>query len=338
MTSSFLIFFALQGCESQSQTALVPRPTTGTVTGTGTSTGSTTGVTTTLATGDTGIEPEEIDCSILPPMPANYQTLTGYSTAEDFDFNGAGYVVAVVSSNLSAKDQAGDIQIISPGVGNWTSGTRTLATGDYVVAVPGDGTLVLVDGVTGGQVVITGGLSYPNGVEVDSQNNVYYADQTTAVLGRINAYDNTDYEVIATGVSGGNGVILSPDEQTIYVGSFTAGKIWAVDRDPSGVGWLDKRVIFESPGWDSGYDGINVDACGNVYWTEYISGKVRRITPDGVQVDLVANLPSSWIPNMRWGNDIGGWDNGLLYVSDRDQGRLFALDVGIPGKKHLTNP
>lgn len=338
MTVSFFVFFALQGCGPQTQSALVPQPTTDTDTDTGTSTGATTGVTTTLATGDTGIEPEEVDCSILPPMPANYQTLTGYSTAEDFDFNGAGYVIAVVSSNLSAKDQAGDVQIISPGVGSWTSGTRTLATGDYVVAVPGDGTIVLIDGVTGGQIPITGGLSYPNGIEVDSQNNVYYADQTTATLGRINAYDNTDYEVISTGVSGGNGVILSPDEQTIYVGSFTAGKIWAVDRDPSGVGWLPKRVIFESPGWDSGYDGINVDICGNVYWTEYITGKVRRITPDGSQVDLVANLPSSWIPNMRWGNDIGGWDNGLLYVSDRDQGRLFALDVGIPGKKHLTAP
>ena len=337
MFSQLLVFFALQGCEPQTQSALIPRPTdTSTVTATGVTTS--TGTTTVVGTADTGVEPEPLDCSILPPMPATYQTLTGYSTAEDFDFNAAGYLIAVVSSNLSAKNQAGDVQIISPGVGNWTSGTRTLATGDYVVAVPGEGTIVLVDGVTGGQVPITGGLSYPNGVEVDSQNNVYYADQSTAILGRINAYDNTDYEIISTGMTGGNGVILSPDEQTIYVGSFTDGKIWAVDRDPSGVGWLDKRVIFESPSWDSGYDGINVDACGNVYWTEYITGKVRRVTPDGSQVDLVANLPSSWIPNMRWGNDIDGWDSNLLYVSDRDQGRLFALDVGIPGKKHITVP
>ena len=69
-----------------------------------------------------------------------------------------------------------------------------------------------------------------------------------------------------------------------------------------------------------------------------MTGKVYRISPDASQVDEVAELPSSWIPNLRWGVGVGGWDPDVLYVADRDQGRVFAIDVGIPGKKHILAP
>ncbi len=78
-------------------------------------------------------------------------------------------------------------------------------------------------------------------------------------------------------------------------------------------------------------DGITVDACGYVYVTEYVQGHVWRISPDGAQVERVATLPSSWIPNLHFGEGIGGWDNTTLYVADRDEGRMFAIPIGIPG-------
>ena len=207
-----------------------------------------------------------------------------------------------------------------------------------MIAVPAEGVVKRIEASTGAKTSILSGLSYPNGLEVDRDNNVYVADQTTQKILRVNAYDQSDYEVIATGLSQPNGVILSPDETILYVGSFGGGKVYAIDRDPGGSGWLPHRTIFDSGGGDHGYDGINVDICGNVYFTEYIVGRVRRVTPDGSQVDGVVDLPSSWIPNLRWGNGIGGWDVDVLYVSDRDQGRLFALDMGIPGKKHVLIP
>ena len=82
-----------------------------------------------------------------------------------------------------------------------------------------------------------------------------------------------------------------------------------------------------------GLDGLNVDACGNVYVTEYIAGRVWKFPPDASKIELAADLPSSWIPNMHWGSGIGGWDETVLYVSDRDQGRLFGLEIGVPGKE-----
>ena len=93
----------------------------------------------------------------------------------------------------------------------------------------------------------------------------------------------------------------------------------------------------EGDGSAWGLDGLNVDACGYVYVTEYVDGVVWRVGPDGKGLGKAANLPSSWIPNMHWGSGVGGWDPEVLYVADRDQGRLFAMEIGKPGKE-VTQP
>jgi sugar lactone lactonase YvrE len=83
-----------------------------------------------------------------------------------------------------------------------------------------------------------------------------------------------------------------------------------------------------------GLDGINVDACGTVYVTEFVQGLVWRYDPGAPEATIAASLPSQWIPNMHWGV-AGAWDPMTLYVSDRDQGRIFGLPLGRPGK-HTT--
>ena len=94
------------------------------------------------------------------------------------------------------------------------------------------------------------------------------------------------------------------------------------------------RLECESPfgGEDGGLDGIIVDACDNVYVTEYIAGKIWRFEPGSTQADEVVKLPSSWIPNMHFGHDIGGWSSETLYIMDRDQGRVFGLNLGVGGR------
>ena len=84
-----------------------------------------------------------------------------------------------------------------------------------------------------------------------------------------------------------------------------------------------------------GLDGISMDACGYVYVTEYIAGKVYRFTPEGGVGDLAATLPSSWIPNLHWGTGVGGFDTHVMYVADRDLSGLYALDVGVPDAREV---
>jgi sugar lactone lactonase YvrE len=288
-------------------------------------------------TGDTGpTTTVDVDCSVLPPMPVEYEVhQEDFTRGEDFDFNGAGQHVSVRGNDLVAIDASGVLTLLSPGIGLFTAGTRVLVNGDYVVADSGVGGLKRVDGVTGGQVVVNSNMSYPNGVEVDAQNRAYVADNDRDVVRMIDVYTGAN-GIIAEGLTEPNGVILSPDEQTLYVGSFGGGRVYAIDR-LSDLEWDQPRVLFQGDG-NGQLDGINVDHCGNVYVTEYITGRIYRVTPDGARADLVVDLPSGWIPNLRWGHDIGGWRRDRMYVADRDQARLFVIDVGIPGKKHILMP
>lgn len=282
----------------------------------------------TATTGDTG---PELDCSVLPPVPAPFITMNQYDTSEDFDFDGSGYLCTVLNQNLACRDQSGDQRLVSPNIAATTAGTRVLPTGDWVVAAPSNETLILIDGVTGGQTVLASGLQYPNGVEVDADNMVYVAEHNAGRVRQIDAYTGEQWPV-ANGMTAPNGVILSPDGNTLYVGSFGGGLIYAVDR----LGpheWDQWRVLFDPASGDGGFDGINVDACGNVYITEYTTGRIYRITPDGSQTDIVVDLPSGWIPNLRWGPDIGGWRSDILYVAAWT--RVYALDMQIPGKPHV---
>lgn len=97
---------------------------------------------------------------------------------------------------------------------------------------------------------------------------------------------------------------------------------------PTGMACINEGMWSQR----GGMDGLNVDACGTVYVTEYIQGLVWRFDPGATEAIVAASLPSQWIPNMHWGI-AGAWDAMTLYVSDRDQGRVFGLALGRPGKQ-----
>jgi sugar lactone lactonase YvrE len=79
-------------------------------------------------------------------------------------------------------------------------------------------------------------------------------------------------------------------------------------------------------------DGLEIDACGYVYVTEYLVGTVWRFTPDGSQAEELFSPDSTWIPNLHFGEGLGGWDDHSLYVMDRDQGRVFEVQLDVEGK------
>jgi sugar lactone lactonase YvrE len=100
-------------------------------------------------------------------------------------------------------------------------------------------------------------------------------------------------------------------------------------------GWglqCDNPAWWEGWGEGGGLDGIAVDACGNVYVTEYVLGLVWRVTEAGAEPELVAELPSYWIPNMDFGMGYGGWDETRLWVVDRETNMIYGIDIGIRGR------
>jgi sugar lactone lactonase YvrE len=296
---------------------------------------STTGDTASTPTGDTGGATEPpLDCTVLPPVPVAVTTVGTYSTSEDFDIDGDGYVGVVYQGNLVRKDYYGvSGGIVGPNVGAWTSGTRVLSTGDWVIADSGTGSLVRVDAATGAQTSLASSLTWPNGVEVGEDDQLFVTDFSTGRVFRIDAYDPSDYELVGEGLDQANGVVLSPDELTLYVIESWTAAVVAFDKDPVNGTWSGPRLIHYQAGGD--FQGLNADACGNLYVTDArvsADSPILRISPDGAVVETLAVLPTGYPPNLRFGSGVGGWGRDVLYVSDRDQGRLFALEAGIVGK------
>lgn len=302
--------------------------------GTGAS-GGTGGVGGTGGTGGTG---EPFDCSYLPPSPLAYDELEGWGTAEDFDFDGDGFHVSVRDGNLIRKDQLGTFEILSPGVGAFTSGTRVMVTGEVIVANSGDNEVLKVDTSTGAQDVLASSITYPNGIEVSRDGKwVFVASNGSGNVRQLDAVTGESF-FVADGISGANGLALSNDEYSLFVTTCTGEGVWKITRIDDTT-WNPAEVLWHGDSPFLCIDGINVDICDNVYFTEWIEGDVRRMPADGsVPPELVVHLPSTWIPNMRWGIDVGGWDPNLLYVSDRDDGRLFPVHTLIPGKPHVLAP
>ncbi len=83
-----------------------------------------------------------------------------------------------------------------------------------------------------------------------------------------------------------------------------------------------------------GLDGLNLDECGNLYVTELSPSTVWRFVEEGAEAEVVyADGEGGWIPNLHFGNGLGGWEADVLYASERIRGMLIALKVGVRGEE-----
>ena len=128
--------------------------------------------------------------------------------------------------------------------------------------------------------------------------------------------------------------------------------------DDHGRSWSLVRPLWDHPGrreWFGGgydYPGIHsicLDprdgrrvivgvSCGGVWVTEYTLGYVWYFPEGGGDPQLAIDTNTFWIPNLHWGNGIGGWDANTLYVQDRFTDELLAVPTGIPGSPVALQP
>lgn len=103
----------------------------------------------------------------------------------------------------------------------------------------------------------------PNDLVVDRQGGIYY---TLTGQGQVIYITPEAKQVVAVdGIETPNGLILSPDEQTLYVAAYVPKKIWAYDVAADGA-TANGRVFAEmDSGPDKGADGMAIDRLGNVY-------------------------------------------------------------------------
>ncbi len=150
-----------------------------------------------------------------------------------------------------------------------------------------------------------------NGGAYFTQGGLYYA----APDGTVSAYGQN----LQT-----NGIILSPDEKTLYVTS--GGTLVAFDVQADGS-LRNQRVLAQLPG--GGGDGSTVDSEGRIYVTGYPG--VRVIAPDGT---VLGTIPA---PTQLISVAFSGADKKTLFAVGEIRGSQPGI-AGILGMQILTIP
>ena len=281
---------------------------------------------------DTDTEPP-FDCTTVPDQPLSSSQMD-IETTEDFDFDAEGQMVFAnwLGSTLFGVDIDRNFSVIATGIYD-TRGISVLADGRIIIAYIGNGTIAIMDPVTGSNTVLLSNLSQPNALEVGDNDLVYFseigANQRVMELN----ISTLETKPVAGGFTYPNGLVLNANHDILYVSDFQAG-IYAVPKNADGT-WGDKYLVHNPPG-DS-YDGMAVDVCDNLYVLSFNGGKIVRMDmnqPAPYDPVVVAELtdPQAFLWNaLHWGSDRGGWNRDTLYVTDRN--KIFALEMGVPGKR-----
>ena len=188
-----------------------------------------------------------------------------------------------------------------------------------------DGQLVAYDTTTKKSRVLAGQyqgsrFNACNDLVVDRQGGIYFTDPhyrapdplpqgTTAFYYR--SQDGT-VSRLAADLNAPNGIILSPDEKTLYVVPSQQKQVMAYAIDEPGE-ISEGRVLFEmrqkKEGGNSGGDGLTIDASGNLYITTGLGLQV--VSPEGVLLGIIE------LPQQPANVSFGGVDRKTLYVTAR---------------------
>ncbi len=169
-------------------------------------------------------------------------------------------------------------------------------------------------------------FSSPNDLCFDKAGNLFFTDppyglpsdtkQETAFNGVYRLGTDGKLTVIAKELSRPNGVALSPDEKTLYVGS-TEGKepfVKAYTLNADGT-VASSRIFFDGSalmksGRGGGFDGLRVDAQGNI-WTSGPGG-ILIVSPAGKHLGTI--LTGRPTANCAFGDA----DHQTLYITSNE--------------------
>ncbi|WP_189225054.1 SMP-30/gluconolactonase/LRE family protein [Saccharothrix coeruleofusca] len=123
-----------------------------------------------------------------------------------------------------------------------------------------------------------------------------------------------------------NGIVLSPDGTTLYVGAFGSNAIVKYTVSPDGT--PGNRTAFASIRTP---DGATTDCAGNVYWASHDEGLIHVFAPSGERLGTISAGRNT--TNAAF----GGPDGRTLYITSSVPGGGFGLyqtRLNVPGNPH----
>jgi sugar lactone lactonase YvrE len=121
-----------------------------------------------------------------------------------------------------------------------------------------------------------------------------------------------------------NGIDLSPDGKTLYVGESDTREIWSYRID--GTRLLSPRLVRRFD--DFGIDGLRTDTKGDLFVARILKGTIAVLSPDGKlkrEIKLTAKEPT----NLAF----GGNDGKTVFVTQRQGGFVESFRTDRPGRE-----
>jgi len=168
-------------------------------------------------------------------------------------------------------------------------------------------------------------FNQPNDICINSKDQLFASDPNwkdqTGKLWRIDADGSTHLLEDSMGTT--NGIVLSPDQKILYVNEGIQRKIWKYDVDEAGN--ISNKTLFATFN-DHGFDGMKVDAEGNLYIARWGKGTIAVMSPAGKLIREV-ELKGKQCSNLIF----GGPDKRTVYVTLQDRKCIETFRVAIPG-------
>jgi sugar lactone lactonase YvrE len=121
-----------------------------------------------------------------------------------------------------------------------------------------------------------------------------------------------------------NGIDLSPDGKTLYVGESDTREIWSYRID--GTHLISPRLVKRFDDFD--IDGLRTDTEGNLFVARIMKGTIAVLSPQGKlkrEIALNAKEPT----NLAF----GGNDGKTVYVTQRQGGFVESFRTDRPGRE-----
>jgi gluconolactonase len=271
---------------------------------------------------------------VSKPEVARVQTGFVFTEGPTADAEGNLYFTDVRDNKILKLDTNGKLSTFLEN-SQGSNGLGFDGKGRLIVAQGGAARVVAIDVATKQITVLADKfdgkpLARPNDLVVDRQGGVYFTDPDPKSVYYIGADGRVSR--LIDDLPRPNGVLLSPDEATLYVVPSGSPDVMAYPVEaPGKIGSGRVLARLEQPGAGAakGGDGLAVDSLGNLYLAVPALKAIQVVSPAGKTLGLIS------VPEGPSNADFGGKDLKTLYITARTS--LYAVPTEVKGHRFGGN-